>query len=105
MERIRKDDMVEVIAGKDKGKRGRVVKILHKQGRVVVEGVMMVKRHTKPNQKNAQGGILEKEGSVHISNVMPIDPGTSKPTRVRCSTDGGRRHRVGKSGAAIEVVK
>lgn len=105
MERIRKDDMVEVIAGKDKGKRGRVVKILPKRGRVVVEGVMMVKRHTKPNQKNAQGGILEKEGSVHISNVMPIDPATSKPTRVRCNTDGGKRQRVGKSGAAIEVVK
>ena len=87
MERIRKGDLVQVIAGKEKGKRGRVVKIIHKSDssddRVVIERLQMVKRHTKPSQKNQQGGIVEKEGSVHLSNVMPIDPQTDKPLTVR----------------------
>jgi len=105
MERIRKGDMVVVIAGKEKGKRGRVLRILAKKNRVVIERVMMVKRHTKPSQANQQGGIVEKEGSVHISNVMPVDPGTDKPTRVRVKTEEGARHRVGKSGTIIEAAK
>ena len=87
MERIRKGDLVQVIAGKEKGKRGRVLKIIHKadanDSRVVIERLQMVKRHTKPSQQNQQGGIVEKEGSVHISNVMPVDPQTDKPTRVQ----------------------
>jgi large subunit ribosomal protein L24 len=101
MQRIRKGDMVVVIAGKDKGRRGKVLRILSKTNRVVVERVAMVKRHTKPSQKNPQGGIVEKEGSVHISNVMPLDPGSDKPTRVRVK-DGKR---VGKSGTIIEAEK
>ena len=105
MERIRKGDMVVVIAGKEKGKRGRVLRVLTKKNRVVIERVMMVKRHTKPSQTNQQGGIVEKEGSVHISNVMPVDPGTDKPTRVRIKTEEGSRRRVGKSGTIIEVAK
>src|SRR5260221_11915591 len=105
MERIRKGDTVMVIAGKEKGKRGKVLRILSKQNRVVIERVMMVKRHTKPTQQKQQGGIIEKEGSVHISNVMPIDPGTDKATRVKIKKDGAVRRRVGKSGTIIEVAK
>jgi large subunit ribosomal protein L24 len=66
---------------------------------------MMVKRHTKPSQSNQEGGIVEKEGSIHISNVMPLDPGIDAPTRVRIKVDGSNRQRVGKSGSMIEVVK
>ena len=106
MDRIRKGDTVVVIAGKEKGKRGKVLRILRKVDRVVIERIMMVKRHTKPTQQNQEGGIVEKEGSVHISNVMPIDPGTDKPTRVKISkSDEGARRRVGKSGSEIEVAK
>jgi large subunit ribosomal protein L24 len=105
MDRVRKGDLVVVIAGKDKGKRGKVLRILKKTGRVVIERVMMVKRHTKPTQRNPQGGIVEKEGSVHLSNVMLVDPGSDKPTRVKIKNDDGVRRRVGKSGSVIEVAK
>ena len=105
MERIRRGDMVQVIAGKEKGKRGRVVKILSKKNRVVVERLMMVKRHTKPSQKSPQGGIVDKEGSIHISNVMPIDPGSDKPTRVKVAAGTEGRRRIGKSGTTIEAQK
>ncbi len=104
MERIKKGDTVVVIAGKDKGKRGKVLRILKDQQRVVVERVMMVKRHTK-SQKDQKGGIIEKEGTLHISNVMPLDPGSDKPTRVKVKVDGDRRHRVGRSGTVIEAAK
>ena len=105
MDRVRKGDTVVVIAGKEKGKRGKVLRVLTKSNRVVVERVMMVKRHTKPSQQNAQGGIIEKEGSIHISNVMPVDPGSDKPTRVKVKAEEGSRRRVGKSGTVIEVAK
>jgi large subunit ribosomal protein L24 len=105
MDRIRKGDLVVVVAGKEKGKRGKVLSIVKKTGRVVVERVMMVKRHTKPSQKSPQGGIIEKEGSVHLSNVMPVDPGTDKPTRVKVKNEDGTRRRVGRSGTVIEVAK
>ena len=105
MERIRKGDTVVVIAGKEKGKRGKVLRILTKSDRVVIERIAMVKRHTKPTQQESQGGIIEKEGSVHISNVMPVDPGSDKPTRVKVKKEDGTRRRVGKSGTTIEVAK
>ena len=105
MDRVRKGDTVVVIAGKEKGKRGKVLRVLHKTNRVVVERVMMVKRHTKPSQQNPQGGIVEKEGSVHLSNVMPVDPGSDKATRVTIKNDDGVRRRVGKSGTVIEAAK
>ncbi len=105
MDRIRQGDMVVVIAGKEKGKRGKVLRVLKKTGRVVIERVMMVKRHTKPSQKNPQGGIVEKEGSIHLSNVMPVDPGSDKATRVKVKLDGETRRRVGKSGTVIEAQK
>jgi large subunit ribosomal protein L24 len=105
VDRIRKGDTVVVIAGKEKGKRGKVLRVLNKKNRVVIERVAMVKCHTKPTQQNAQGGIVEKEGSVHLSNVMPIDPGSDKPTRVKTKIENGKRHRIAKSGAVIEAAK
>ncbi len=79
---IRSGDLVQVIAGKDKGKQGKVVRIYAKTDRVLVEGVNSVKRHTRPTQKNPQGGIVAKELPIHISNVMFVDPSTGKPTRI-----------------------
>src|SRR5260370_16112127 len=105
MERIRKGDTVIVIAGKEKGKRGKVLRVLYKTNRVVIERVMMVKRHTKPSQQNPQGGIVEKEGSIHLSNVMPVDPGSDKPSRVRMGVVDGIRRRLAKSGTIIEAGK
>ena len=105
MERIRKGDTVEVIAGKDKGKRGKVLRVLKDQDRVVVERIAMIKRHTKPKAQDQKGGIIEREGSVHISNVMPVDPGSDKATRVKVKVTDGNRIRVGKSGATIEAAK
>src|SRR5262245_5657881 len=107
MERIRKGDTVVVIAGKEKGSRGKVLRILTKKQRVVIERVAMVKKHLKPTQQNPQGGIVEKEGSVHISNVMPLDPGNDKPTRVKVKVEAesGKRRRIGKSGTTIEATR
>ena len=106
MERIRKGDTVVVIAGKEKGARGKVLRVLNKKQRVVIERVAMIKKHMKPTQQNSQGGIVEKEGSVHISNVMPVDPGSDKPTRVKVVVaEGQKRRRVGKSGTTIEASK
>ncbi len=103
--RIRKDDTVIVIAGKDKGRSGRVLKVLPSEDRVVVEGVNMAKRHTKPDVANPQGGVIAKEASLHISNVALRDPKTGKPTRVGFKVnDKGRKIRVAKgSGVEIDV--
>jgi large subunit ribosomal protein L24 len=105
VDRIRKGDTVVVIAGKEKGKRGKVLRILTKSDRVVVERLQMVKRHTKPSQQTPNGGIVEKEGSIHISNVMLLDPGSDKPTRMKIKKSGEIRQRVGKSGTVIEAAK
>ena len=102
---IRKNDQVLVRAGKDRGKRGRVLIVLPEKSRLVVEGVNVIKRHTKPNpQKNIKGGIVEREASIHVSNVMLIDPETSEPTRIGSKTlADGRRVRIGrKSGAVVD---
>ena len=103
--RIRKDDTVVVIAGKDKGRTGRVLKVLPKEDRVVVEGVNLAKRHTKPDMANPQGGVISKEASLHLSNVALRDPKTGKPTRVGFKVnDKGRKVRVAKgSGVEIDV--
>lgn len=103
--RIRKNDQVQVIAGRDKGKRGRVLSVLPEKSRVVVEGVNMIKRHTRPNpQKNIKGGIVEREGTIHVSNVMLLDPERNVPTRVGAKLlDDGRKVRVArKSGATVD---
>ena len=95
--RIKKDDTVLVRAGKDRGKRGRVLQVLPDKSRVVVEGVGMIKRHTRPNpQKNIKGGILERESAIHVSNVMVVD-GDGKPTRVG--------YRVGEDGKKVRVSR
>ena len=108
--RIRKDDLVKVISGKDKGKTGRVLRVEPKRNRVFVEGMNIQKRHTRPRtirdaQKGGQvGGVVEKEGPLHLSNVMPLDPESGEPTRVGSTLeDDGRRVRVGRrSGTAFE---
>lgn len=102
---IRKNDQVQVRTGKDRGKRGRVLIVIPDKNRVVVEGVSIVKRHTKPNpQKNIKGGIVEREASIHLSNVMLIDPESNEPTRIGSKTlADGRRVRIGrKSGAVVD---
>ena len=103
MNRLRKNDEVIVISGKNKGARGKILKVLPETDRVIVEGVNRVKRHQKPTQKMPQGGIVEKELAIHVSNVMPIDPKTNKPTRVRAGKDkDGNKIRLARSGAALE---
>jgi len=102
---IRKNDQVMVRAGKDRGKKGRVLSVLPEKNRVVVEGVNMIKRHTRPNpQKNIKGGIVEREAAIHASNVMIVDPDTNEPTRVgkKVLSDGSRVRIGRKSGAVID---
>jgi large subunit ribosomal protein L24 len=103
MLRIKKNDMVKVIAGRDKGKTGRVLEVNSKKDRVLVEGVSMIKRHTRPNPaKQIKGGIAEKESAIHISNVMVLTSG-GVPTRVSYKVEGGRRTRVArKTGEALD---
>ena len=103
MERLRVGDRVRVISGKDKGKEGRVAKVLREDGKVVVEGINLVKRHEKPNMRNQEGGIIEKEAPLFASKVMPLDPQTGKPTRVKIKEENGKKVRVAKSGAALPV--
>ena len=102
MMRVKKGDTVVVIAGKDKGKKGTVVKVMPKTDRVLVEGVNMITKHQKPSAMNPQGGIVNKEASIHISNVMPLDPETGKGTRVRVEVKEGKKVRVAvKSGKEL----
>jgi large subunit ribosomal protein L24 len=107
--RIRRDDTVRIIAGKDRGRTGRVLRVDPKNERVYVEGANIIKRHMRPrtlrDTQRAQelGGIIEKEGPIHVSNVMLIDPDSGEPTRVGIKRDGGRRVRMAKkSGKEIE---
>ena len=102
--KIKKGDKVVVITGRDKGKQGEVLRVLRAEERVLVQGVNMVKRHTAPSQLSP-GGIVEKEASLHISNVAHIDPKSNKPTRVGYKIDkDGRRTRVAKrSGESIDL--
>ena len=101
--KIKKGDKVVVIAGRDKGRVGEVLKVLPKEMRVIVQGVHRFKRHTRPTQANPQGGILEKEGTIHISNVAHVDPKSNKPTRVGFKTlkDGSKVRFAKKSGEVI----
>jgi large subunit ribosomal protein L24 len=97
MSHVRRGDLVVVTKGKDKGKRGKVLKV--DGGRVIVEKVNLVKRHTKPSQKNPQGGIVEKEGTIAIANVLLWDEKLGRGTRTRLVAENGEKIRVGvKSG-------
>ncbi|MBF8376874.1 50S ribosomal protein L24 [Alicyclobacillus mali] len=100
--RVKTGDKVVVIAGKDKSKQGRILKVYPKEGRVVVEGVNVVKRHTKPNPQHPEGGIVEKEAPIHVSNVMIVDPKTGEPTRVGYKfLEDGRKVRYAKKSGEI----
>ncbi len=96
MAHVRRGDLVVVTKGKDKGKRGKILRIVGE--RCVVEKVMMVKRHTKPTQKNPQGGIIEKEGTIHLSNVALWDEKAGKATRTRVVVENGDKIRVATKG-------
>ncbi|HET7876882.1 MAG TPA: 50S ribosomal protein L24 [Methylomirabilota bacterium] len=101
---VRKGDTIMVIAGKERGKRGKVLRVLPDEGRVVVERINMIKKHQRPTQKVRQGGIIEREGSIHLSNVMLVDPASGKPTRVGMKelTDGRKVRVARKSGEILD---
>ncbi len=102
--RVKKGDRVVVTTGRDKGKTGEVLGVMPKDGRVLVQGVNMIKRHTRPSQTQ-QGGIIEREAPLHLSNVMLADPKTGEPTRVGFKVlDDGRKVRFAKrSGEVIDA--
>jgi large subunit ribosomal protein L24 len=101
---VKKDDTVFVITGKDKGKKGRVIAAFPRENRVLVEGVNMIKKHSKPSQQNPQGGIITQEAPIHVSNVMLTDPKSGQPTRVGYKVlENGQKVRVAKkSGEVID---
>ena len=96
--KLKKDDIVVVLAGTSKGKEGKIIKVIPSTNRAIVEGVNMVSKHTKPNAANPQGGIIKQESSINISNLMLVDPKSGKPTRV------GRR-RDEKIGKLVRFAK
>jgi large subunit ribosomal protein L24 len=105
--KIRRDDNVIVISGKDKGKTGKVLRVDREKQRVYVEGLNIIKKHTRPRQvTGAQraetvGGVVETEGGIHVSNVMLLDPKENKPTRVGVTREGGVRKRVAKRSGTV----
>lgn len=101
---VRKGDTVVVVAGKERGKRGKVLRVYPAEGRVLVERLNMMKKHQRPTQKLRQGGIIEREAPLHLSNVMLMDPRTDKPTRVgiRLLADGKKARIARKSGEIID---
>jgi large subunit ribosomal protein L24 len=108
--KIRKNDLVEVISGDHKGEQGRVLRLVPEKDRVVIEGVNLVYRHLRPSRSNPQGGRIRKEASVHISNVLPVDPKTARGSRVHFETQiEGRKivskKRVTRGGTVLEDVK
>jgi len=100
---VRKNDNVVIITGKDRGKRGRVLKVLPAKNRLIVEGVNVIKRHTKPS-RTEQGGIIEREAAIHVSNVAVLDPKTDKPTKIGFKfLEDGRKVRFARgSGETID---
>jgi len=107
--KIRRDDEVVVISGKDRGKKGRVLRVDRKHERVYVEGLNIVKRHQRPRQvRDAQraetvGGVIEREGPIHVSNVMVVDPKGGQPTRLGIDRENGKRYRVARrSGQRLD---
>ena len=102
--RIKKGDRVVVTTGRERGKTGEVIRVLRREDRVLVQGINMVKRHTRPSQMNA-GGIVDKEAPIHVSNVAHVDPKTDKPTRVgyRTTEDGRKLRYAKRSGEPIDT--
>ncbi len=103
MMHVKKGDKVKVLSGKDRGKQGTILEAYPKNDRVLVEGVNMVKKHAKPSQDNPQGGILNQEAPIHVSNVLPIDPKSGEPTRVGYEIRDGKKVRIAKkSGEPLD---
>ena len=98
--KIKKGDKVVVLTGRDKGKTGEVMKVLREENRLIVQGVNMVKRHQRQTMQ-AQGGIIEKEATIHVSNVAHIDPKTQKPTKVGYRMDGERKVRFARASGEV----
>ncbi|GIN42136.1 50S ribosomal protein L24 [Heyndrickxia sporothermodurans] len=98
---VKKGDKVMVITGKDKGKTGVILAAFPKKDRVIVEGVNIVKKHSKPSQANPQGGIVNFEAAIHVSNVMLLDPKTNEPTRVGYQEVNGKKVRVAKKSGEV----
>lgn len=108
MTKLRKNDKVKIISGNNRGKEGKILKIYRSTNKVIVEGVNIIKRHTKPNQKNPQGGITQKEAPIQVSNVMLIDPKVGEPTRlgvqvIEEAEGKKKRMRYGKKSGEIIV--
>lgn len=105
--KIKKNDLVVVIAGNDRGKRGKVLKVYPEKRRIVVEGVNFIKRHQRPTQTRPQGGIVTREGAIHISNVMLLDPKSGEPTRIgrKVLTGGERAQRVRVAKVSNEMIR
>jgi len=102
---IKKGDLVEVITGDNKGVTGKVMRVLPDKDRVLIEGVNLVQKHVRPSQRNPQGGRIRVERPIHISNVLPVNPKTSRGSRVRFTTDDkGIKKRVAVDGSEIGVV-
>jgi large subunit ribosomal protein L24 len=103
---IRSNDIVQIVTGEDVGQRGKVLKVIPKRGKVVVEGVNRVYKHMKRSQKNPQGGRLSKEMPIDVSNCMLVDPSNDKPTRVgvRVAKDGSRERYSKSSGASLGTI-
>jgi len=101
---VRKGDTVMVVAGKERGKKGKVLRVIPEKGRVVVERLNMIKKHQRPTQKVRQGGIIERKGSIHLSNVMLVDPSSGKPTRVgmKALSDGKKVRVARRSGEMLD---
>lgn len=104
---VRKGDMVQIIAGNDKGKVGEIMIVYPKRDKVLVQGINRVYRHLRPSRQSPQGGRIQKEMPVHISNVLPLDPKTNQPTRVgfRVQEDGTKERFAKKSGESLGAVK
>ena len=102
--KIRRGDTVAVLTGKERGKRGKVLRVMPDASRILVEHVNMIKKHQRPTQKLRQGGIIEREGPIHLSNVMLLDPTSGKPTRIgmRALSDGKKARVARKSGEIID---
>lgn len=105
--RLKKNDKVRVISGNHRGKEGKILKIFRDKKRVIVEGVNIIKRHTRPTQKNPQGGISQKEAPIHISNIMLIDPKSNEPSRIGMqiiTDDSGNRKRMRYGKKSGEII-
>jgi len=99
--KIKKDDLVKVIAGADKGAEGKVIEVYATKNRILVEGINIVSRHTKPNTESPDGGIIKKEAPIHISNVMLLDPSSGKTTRVGRKVEDGKIVRYAKKSGEV----